>query len=157
MWLWEKDSIEYEIFKKYERALVSIGVNFFSDEVQSALEAGNYGLEDAFRSTIDYVLWLHQNEKQIFPNAILIRALVEQWKPKAWRDDYLELPMLESPGQRWWNAAASMWGYDVRNQLVADICYEDGREFIKFTNGKEITVETAWRWEWKRVLNYATS
>ncbi|MBD2214474.1 hypothetical protein H6G27_32155 [Nostoc linckia FACHB-104] len=156
MWLWEKDSIEYEIFKKYERALVSIGVNFSSEEVQSALESGSYGLEDALRSTIDYVLWLHKNEKQIFPNAILIRALVEQWKPKAWRDDYLELPILESPGQRWWNTAASIWGYDVRNQLVADVFYEDGREFIKFTNGKEIKVETAWRWEWERVLKYAT-
>ncbi|WP_306298995.1 hypothetical protein [Nostoc sp. T09] len=141
MWFWEKGLIEYEIFKKYERALVSIGVNFSSDEVQSALEAGIYGLEDALRSTIDYVLWLHQNEKQIFPNAILIRALLEQWKPKAWRDDYLELPMLESPVQRWWNAAASMWEYDTRNQLVADVFYVDGRELIKFTNGKGIAVE----------------
>ncbi len=65
--------------------------------------------------------------------------------------------MLESPGQRWWNAAVKMWGYDLRNQLVADVFYSDGTEFIKFTNGKEITVETAWRWEFGRVLNYASS
>jgi hypothetical protein len=44
---------------------------------------------------------------------------------------------------------ASLWGYDVRNQLVADVFCDNGKEFIKFTNGKEITVETAWRWEWE--------
>jgi hypothetical protein len=157
MWFWQKDSIEYEIFKKYERALVSISVNFSLEEVQSALEDCSDGLEDALRSTIVYALWLHKQEREIFPNAILIRALQEQWKPKAWRDDYLELPMLESPGQRWWKAAANLWGYDVRNQLVADVFYDDGQELIKFTNGKEITVETAWRWEWERVLKYANS
>ncbi|WP_242056683.1 MULTISPECIES: hypothetical protein [unclassified Nostoc] len=65
--------------------------------------------------------------------------------------------MLESPGQRWWKTAQEIWGYDVRNRLVADMFYDDGAEFIKFTNGKEITVETAWRWEWERVLKYASS
>lgn len=155
-WFWERDSVEYEIFKKYERALVTIGVNFSLEQVQEALEACTYGLEDAFRSTIDYALWLQKNEKQVYPNAILIRALQEQWKPMAWNDEYLELPNLESPGQRWWNAAASIWGYDVRNQLVADVFYDEGTEFIKFTNGKEIKIETAWRWEWDRLLNYAT-
>lgn len=63
VWFWEKDSVEYEIFKKYERALVSLGVNFSLEEVQNALEACTYALEDAFRSTIDYVLWLQKNEK----------------------------------------------------------------------------------------------
>ncbi|WP_414755259.1 hypothetical protein [Anabaena sp. CCY 9910] len=155
-WFWEPDSVEYEIYKKYERALVTIGVNFSLEQVSEALEGCTCGLEDAFRSTIDYTLWLQNNEKQVYPNAILIRALQEQWKPMAWRDEYLELPNLESPGQRWWNAAASTRGYDVRNQLVADVFYDDGTEFIKFTNGKEITVDTAWRWEWDRLLSYAT-
>jgi hypothetical protein len=30
------------------------------------------------------------------------------------------------------------------------------QEFIQFTNGKEILVETAWRWEFGRVLEYAS-
>jgi hypothetical protein len=34
-----------------------------------------------------------------------------------------------------------MWGYDERNQLVADIFYDHGQEFIKFRNGKEILVD----------------
>lgn len=157
MWFWEEDSIEYEIFKQYERALVAVGVNFSLEEVQNALESCTSGLENALRRTIEYVLWLHENQREIFPNAILIRALQEQWQPVAWRDEYLELPMLQSSGQRWWNAAAKMWGDDVRNRLVADVFYDNGQEFIKFSNGKELVVETAWRWEWERVLQYATS
>jgi hypothetical protein len=157
VWFWEEDSIEYEIFKQYERALVAVGVNFSLEEVQNALESCSYGLENALRRTIEYVLWLHENQREIFPNAILIRALQEQWQPVAWRDEYLELPMLQSAGQRWWNAAAKMWGDDLRNRLVADVFYDNGQEFIKFSNGKELVVETAWRWEWERVLQYATS
>ncbi|MBD2532525.1 hypothetical protein H6G97_24255 [Nostoc flagelliforme FACHB-838] len=42
------------------------------------------------------------------------------------------------------------------NRLVADVFYDNGTEFIKFTNGKEILVETAWRWEWERVLDTPT-
>lgn len=30
-------------------------------------------------------------------------------------------------------------------------------EFIEFTNDKEMLVETAWRWEWERVLEYASN
>ncbi|MEH1810712.1 hypothetical protein [Nostoc sp.] len=48
-------------------------------------------------------------------------------------------------------------GYDLRNRLVADVFYDNGTEFFKFTNGKEMTVETAWRWEWEPVLQYANS
>lgn len=157
MWFWSQDSVEYEIFKQYERALIAIGVNFSLDGVQTALEGCTYGLEDAFRRTIEYVLWLREQEREAFPNAILIRALQEQWKPVAWRDEYMELPLLQSAGQRWWNTAVSKWGCDVRNRLVADVFYENGQEFIQFTNGKEILVETAWRWEWERVLEYALS
>jgi hypothetical protein len=35
--------------------------------------------------------------------------------------------------------------------------FDNGQEFIQFTKGKEILVETAWRWEWERVLEYASS
>jgi hypothetical protein len=157
VWFWEKDSVEYEIFKQYERALVSLGVNFSLEDVQMTLEACTYDLENALQSTISYILWLRENNKEVFPSQILIRALQEQWKPMAWKDEYLELPILESPGQRWWNAAVKTWGYDVRNRLVADVFYDNGTEFIKFTNGKEITVETAWRWDWERLMKYATN
>ncbi|MFN6563911.1 MAG: hypothetical protein RMY28_029525 [Nostoc sp. ChiSLP01] len=63
---------------------IAIGVNFSVAEVQTALEDWTYGLEDALRRTIEYVLWLREHQREIFPNAILIRALQDQWKPKAW-------------------------------------------------------------------------
>lgn len=60
---WEKDSVESKIFKQYEQALVSLGINFSLQEVQTALEGCTYGLEDAISCTIDYVLWLQKHEK----------------------------------------------------------------------------------------------
>jgi hypothetical protein len=44
MWFWEKESVEYEVFKKYEGALLTIGVNFVDAEVQDALEGCSYDI-----------------------------------------------------------------------------------------------------------------
>jgi hypothetical protein len=40
--------------------------------------------------------------------------------------------------------------------LVVDVFSDEGREFIKFSNGKEILVKTAWIWGWERLLEYAS-
>ncbi len=157
MWLYDKDSIEYEVFKLYERALVAVGVNFFRGDVQDALNGCSDGLEDALRAAISYILWLKEQEKEIHATMILVRSLNEKWKPREWCDEYLDLPMLKSYGQKWWEGAEKIWGYDKRNQLVADIVYDQGKEYIVFTNGKEMLLEIAWRWGWERVLDYASS
>ncbi|WP_100903445.1 hypothetical protein [Nostoc flagelliforme] len=34
----------------------------------------------------------------------------------------------------------------THNQLVADIFDDHGQEFIKFRNGKEVLVDTAYKW-----------
>lgn len=156
MWLNEKNSIEYELFKEYEKALVAVGVNLSRSDVRDALEDSSCGLEDALKAAISYILWLREQKQETRPSMILIKALNEQWKPRKWQDEYLDLPMLKSPGQRWWEGAAKMWGYDKRNQLIADIIYESGKEYIVFINGKEMLIETAWRWGWERVLDYAS-
>ncbi|WP_390625547.1 hypothetical protein, partial [Nostoc linckia] len=139
----------------YAPALRSLGVNFSDEQLQDTLEASSYCLEDAFRSAIVYMLWLEENLKPIYPTAILIDALANQWRTKYWKSEYLELEQLLSPGKRWWRAAVDKWGYDERNQLVADIFYDHGQEFIKFRNGKEILVDTAYKWGWERVADYA--
>lgn len=158
VWFWEKDSIEYEVFKQYEYALSRIGVDFDREDVQDVLEACSFGLEDALKSVIGYWVWLQQQERLMeYPSAVLIRALDEQWKPRSWCDEWLNLPQLQSQGQRWYEGAAKVWGYDQRNQLVVNIVCEKGKDYIVFTNGKEMLVETAWRWGWERVLKYATS
>ncbi|MEA5594991.1 hypothetical protein [Rivularia sp. UHCC 0363] len=157
MWLYDKDSIEYEVFKRYEKALVTAGVNFSRADVRDALEGCFDGLEDALRAAISYILWLHEQHHEIRPSMILVTALNEKWKPRQWQDEYLNQPILKSQGQKWWEGAANKWGYDKRNQLVADIVYEQGKEYIVFLNGKEMLIETAWRWGWERVLDYASS
>lgn len=156
MWFWDKESIEYEIFKKYERALIAIGVNFSNNHIQDALQ-GCIELENAFRAAISYSLWLQEQEREIIPNRIIYRALTEQWKPREWSDDFLNIEQLQSQGQKWWDGAAKVWGTDVRNRLVADVFFDEGREYIKFINAKEMLVETAWRWGWERVLEYASN
>jgi hypothetical protein len=155
---WEKDSIEYEIFNQYEYALSALGVDFEREDVQAALEGCSCELEDILKSVISYWVWLQEQEKIMeYPSAVLIRALYEKWKPKNWRDEWLELPQLQSPGKKWYDGAAKIWGYDLRNQLVANIARERRREYIEFSNGKQLLVETAWRWGWERVLNYVTT
>jgi hypothetical protein len=155
MFFWEEDSIEYELFKQYERPLIALGVNFNNPDVCDALEGCTHGLEDAFRSAIEYILWLKEHDKEVFPNAVLISALQRQWKPSHWDSGYFDKPDLQSIGQKWWNGAAKMWGWDIRNQLIADVRYENGKEIILFINGRSLLVETAWRWGWERVREYA--
>jgi hypothetical protein len=157
MWWLDQESVEYEIFKQYERALVAIGIDLLDDRVQEALEGCTYGLEDAFKAAISYIIWLHQQEREYNANAILVSALSGQWKPRVWSHEYLNLPILQSQGQKFWEGAAQIWGYDRRNQLIADIVYERGKEYIVFTNNKEMLIDTAWQWGWERVLAYAIS
>ncbi len=157
MWLYDKDSIEYEVFKKYEKALVTVGVNLSRADVREALEGCFDGLEDALRAAISYILWLHEQKQEYHASIILVRSLNEKWKPREWHDEYLNQTILKSPGQKWWENAANKWGYDKRNQLVADIIYDNGKEYIVFTNSKEMLLETAWRWGWERVLDYANT
>lgn len=157
VWLWDKDSVEYEVFKQYERTLIAIGVNFSREDVQDALEVSTYGLEDAFRATISYVIWLQQENKEVLADAILLNALSNRWKPRYWSDDFLNLEQFKSQGQKWYESAAKVWGYDARNQLVSDVFLDGGKEFIKFANGKEMLVDIAWKRGWEDVRAYATS
>jgi hypothetical protein len=157
VWFWDKDSIEYEVFKQYERTLIAIGVNFSREDVQDALEGCTYGLEDRLRATISYAIWLQEQNKEVLADAILLNALSNQWKPRYWSDDFLNLEQFQSQGQKWYESAAKVWGFDVRNQLVSDVFLDEGKEFIRFANGKEMLVNEAWKRGWEKVRAFATS
>jgi hypothetical protein len=156
VWFWDKDSVEYEIFKQYERTLIAIGVNFSREDIQEALESC-IGLEDAFQATISYAIWLQEQDKEILPDAILLNAISNLWKPRYWHDDFLSLTQFQSQGQKWYENAAKIWGYDIRNQLVSDVFLDKGKEFIRFRNGKEMLVEIAWKRGWEEVRTFATN
>jgi hypothetical protein len=116
-------------------------------------------MEEAFQATISNWVWKKKNNQQLeYPSAFLIAALREQWKPYGWKDEYLENPNFKSPGQRWWEEAAAVWGASVRNALVADATENKaGYEYILFFSGKTLSLRTAKVWGWEKVLEYARS
>ncbi|WP_334780443.1 hypothetical protein [Nostoc sp.] len=95
-----------------------------------------------------------KHELHSFPNAILIRALQEQWKSKASRSEYLELPRSAiGTGIGGGMAQFLSGGMMCLHRLVLICFIAFGQEFIQFTNGKEILVETAWRWSGNECWN----
>jgi hypothetical protein len=59
-----------------------------------------------------FVLWALYRERQDnkpleYPSAGLIQAIAERWQPlDVWSDDILDNPRFQSPGTKWWQAAA---------------------------------------------------
>ncbi|MEH2338895.1 hypothetical protein [Nostoc sp.] len=156
--MWELNLAERELIDIYRPALMALGVDLYLEEVQEAFEGCTSGLEDCFRSAIVYMLWLQSKGKEIVsPNAILIESMRNRWTTKYWKDDFIELPQLQSLGQRWWRAAQEQWGYDVRNRLVSNVYFDNEREYIKFSNGRTLRVDTAYRCGWNSTLEYATT
>lgn len=155
----EIDEITQEIFHLYKYALAYVGVDFDREDVQEAVFNFTYGMEEAFQATISYWVWKKKNNQEFeYPSAFLIDALSEQWKPYGWKDEYLENPNFKSPGQRWWEEAAAVWGASMRNALVADVTENNaGYEYILFFSGKTLSLRTAKVWGWEKVLEYARS
>jgi hypothetical protein len=102
-------------------------------------------MEEAFQATISYWMWKKDNGEEFeHPSAFLIKALSLNWKPISWSDNYLENPEFKSPCQLWWEKAASQWGKEVRDRLVADVSEnESGEEYIYFLNGKRLSLRAA--------------
>ena len=111
-------------------------------------------MEDAFQAIISY--WYQKqltNEKFEYPSAFLIEAISRKWKPYEWEDSYLDNPDFKSPCLHWWDEAASQWGRDVRNSLIADVGENEyGQEQILFRSRKKLSLQTASKWGWQRVL-----
>ena len=148
----ELDEFELEIFRIYKAALQHIGVDFDREDVQDAIVYCSFNMEDACRSTIEY--W-HTGKMQ-HPNAFLIKALNEGWKPWRWRDEWLEDPNFKSPCLLWWEEAAFSLGVDKRNALIADVTEDArGQEYVLFTNGETLTLARAKSLGWQRLKEYA--
>jgi hypothetical protein len=150
------DEITIEVFDKYKYALAYIGVDFNRDDVREVVASSCYGMEEAFQATISYWMWKKDNSEEFeHPSAFLIKALSLNWKPISWSDNYLENPEFKSPCQLWWEKAASQWGKEVRDKLVADVSEnESGEEYIYFLNGKRLSLKAALNMGFPRVLEY---
>ena len=150
----ELDEFELEVFRIYKAALLHIGVDLEREDVQDAITYCSFNLEDACRSTIEY----HHSGKMQYPNAFLIKALNEGWKPWRWQDEWLEDPNFKSPCLLWWEEAAFALGVDKRNSLIANVT-EDfrGNEYVLFTNGETLSLARAKSLGWERLIEYAES
>lgn len=145
------EDFKQEILNRYYYALKYIGIDFDREDVQEALEMCYYDFESALQCCIQYSLWT-QDKKETFayPNAFLIQALNEQWKPYRWQDEWLDLPQFRSPGKRWWDAAIKQWGRELCVQIIAD--FSDSH--ITFANGKQLPLNLIYAWGWQRTLAY---
>ena len=154
----ELDETAREIYKKYKPALKYIGIDFSQEEVREAIINCYFGLEEAFQAVIVYWQYKTQNQEQFYPNAALIEALNEHWKPFNWRDKYLEDSRFKSTYLLWWEEAGEIWGQEIRNKLIADVNETDlGDEYILLQNGKKISLQIAKVKGWDWVKNYAQS
>ena len=150
----ELDEFELEIFRIYKAALLHIGVDFDREDVQDAIVYCAFNLEDACRSTIEY---FHSGKMQ-YPNAFLIKALNQGWKPWHWRDEWLEDPNFKSPCLLWWEEAAFALGVNKRNALIADVTEDErGQEYVLLTNGETLSLARAKSLGWERLIEYAES
>ncbi len=147
----ELDEVGLETFRLYRHALTYIGVSFEREDVQIAIASYYFHIEDAFRSVIAY--W-RQGKMIEYPSAFLIAALSEGWKCSYWQDEWLEDPDLKNPCLKWWEDAAVYLGH-YRDRMIADVTEDNhGNEYILFTNGKTMRLDTAKRIGWERVLQY---
>ncbi|MBD2682589.1 MULTISPECIES: hypothetical protein [Nostoc] len=157
-YLYDDDELEAkdEIFNQYKYALAHIGIDFYREDVQEIILKSIVGMEDALRATIAYWYWKQANSEEFeHPNAFLIKALQEQWKPYNWQDYYLDNSNFKNPCDQWWQDAALHWGYDFRNQWVVDINENDAGEiFIIFSTRNRLSLRVAKQWGWERLKEY---
>ena len=121
MSLSELDDFEMEVFRIYKAALLYISVDFDREDVQDAITYCSFNLKDACRSAIEY----YHSGKMQHPNAFLIKALNQGWKPWRWRDEWLEDPNFKSPCLLWWEEAGYELGVSKRNALIADVTEDE--------------------------------
>ena len=120
-------------------------------DVQETIVRYYFNMEDAFRATIAY--W-RQGGTIEYPNAFLIAALTNPWRGIPWQDEWLNDPRLKNPCLKWWDDAAVFLGR-YRDAMIADVTEDEyGNEYILFTNGRTMHLETARRLGWERVLQY---
>ena len=150
------DETTIELFDKYKYALAYIGIDFEREDIRNAIVECTCGMESAFQATIGYWFWTQDRERLLeYPNAFLIDALFDQWKPYNWKDEYLDDPRFKSPCQLWWEQAGERWGTELRNSLIADVSEDEwGYEKIVLVSGHTIPLTQAQKWDWEKVLDW---
>lgn len=158
----EFDEEDYEAIKeiilKYKNALVYIGVDFDYERIIDVIIsfALSGGLEDSFQAVIEY--WYRKDKNIEYPDACLIAALNEFWKPNRWKDEYLENPEFKSKTQIWFEELLIHLGRDFMNQNVADYGSDEyGREYILLSDGTWVNFQFIKRFDWIKFQQFVNS
>jgi hypothetical protein len=78
------------------------------------------------------------------------------WDDRYWEDSYLDNPNFKNPCDIFWEEVGKVWGFDVRNQIIADVNSDHkGYEYVMFRNGKTISLLAAKRLGWERLKECA--
>lgn len=153
-WLNELDEIELEIYRKYKYALLHIGVQLNWDEVQESIFLNTSSMESAFQRTIE----VYKTGQLKHPTGFLMKALAEGYKSYHWNDEWLNDPNFKNPCLKYWEEAARVWGYDLRNALIIDVKEDkNGNQSVVFANGGSMPLNRAISLGWQQVLEYAQS
>ena len=100
------DEEEEQIFLKYKKALIAVGVDLSDELVIDYIEGCNHDLEKRFQAIISYWYWLQNQKREIVnANQLLIEAFEQSWEPIEWREEFLNNEQFKSPAEKWWEQA----------------------------------------------------
>ena len=148
---------ERQIFLKYKRALVAIGVDLSSELIIDLIESCNQDLETRFQAVISYWYWLQTQGREIIDaNQLLIQAFYEEWKPFEWHDEYLNNDRFKSPAEKWWDKARKV---DILKNLIIDVqdnLWSGGKIIFQYPNGDPWTMDLdrAMDMSWQQIIEH---
>lgn len=144
-----------EIYLKYKRALVAIGVDLANEDIREYIIHCNQDLEARFQAIISYWYWLQTQEREIIePNQLLINAFYQQWKPIGWKDEYLNNDEFKTPAEKWWSKASQV---DIIKNLIIDVkdnFWSGGQIIFNHPYGEPWTMDldTAMDMSWQQII-----
>ena len=151
------DEEEKQIFLKYKKALITIGVDLSDEFVIDYIKGCNHDLEKRFQAIISYWYWLQTQKRDIGnANQLLIQAFEQEWEPIEWQDEFLINEQFKTPAEKWWQQARKI---DILKNLIVDVkdnFWSGGQITFQNPNGELWTMdlERAMDMSWQEIIAY---
>ena len=151
------DEEEEQIFLKYKRALIAVGVDLSDELVIDYIEGCNHDLEKRFQAVISYWCWLQSQKREIAnANQLLIEAFEQEWEPIEWQDEFLNNEQFKTPAEKWWEQARKV---DILKNLIVDVkdnFWSGGKITFRNPQGELWTMdlERAMAMSWPEIIDY---
>ncbi|MDJ0900168.1 MAG: hypothetical protein QNJ55_15290 [Xenococcus sp. MO_188.B8] len=151
------DEEEKQIFLKYKKALITVGVDLSDEFVIDYIEGCNHDLEKRFQAIISYWYWLQTQKRDIEnANQLLIQAFEQEWEPIEWQEEFLNNDKFKSPAEKWWEQARKV---DILKNLIVDVkdnLWSGGKIVFQKPNGElwNMDLEIAMDMSWQEIITY---